>query len=273
MQNYILCAIHCDADQSEILMAEMAELNFEGFIETDEGFEAYLPVSDFDEKALLELLANYGLGEQDIQIKEVAQENWNAAWESSFEPVCIGKELRVRAPFHAPDPSYALELLIQPKTSFGTGHHETTYTIMELMLKTDMKGKSVFDYGSGTGILAILASKLGAEPIFANDIDDWAAENIYENTTLNACDAFEFVQGDLSVAAGKSFDLILANINKNILLASFEDLRPLLKSDGTLFISGFYESDLPDLLQKAQSCGFTFTDQTSRNQWCAARLS
>jgi ribosomal protein L11 methyltransferase len=273
MQNYILCEINCEQDLSNILMAELGELNFEGFIETDAGFEAYLPEEDFKKEELLLLLKSYHLPEGNILIKTVVQQNWNAAWESSFEPVCIGSELRIRAPFHTTDASFPIELLIQPKTSFGTGHHETTFTIMELMLNMDMKGKQVFDYGSGTGILAILASKLGSNRIFANDIDTWAAENIFENIGLNQAQGIEFVNGDLSIVPAQEFDIILANINKNILLASFNELRPLLKKGGAMFVSGFYETDLPDLMLEANSCGFKLMKQVTRNQWTAAELT
>ncbi len=273
MQNYILCEITCEQDLSDILMAELGELNFEGFIETDAGFEAYLPEEDFKKDELLLLLKSYHLPDVNILIKTVAQQNWNAAWESGFEPVCIGSELRIRAPFHTSDASFPIELIIQPKTSFGTGHHETTFTIMELMLKMDMKGKQVFDYGSGTGILAILASKLGSSRIFANDIDSWAAENIFENIGLNQANGIEFVNGDLSIVPAQEFDIILANINKNILLASFKRLRPLLKKGGTMFISGFYETDLPDLMPEANRCGLILLNQVTRNQWTAAELT
>jgi ribosomal protein L11 methyltransferase len=222
---------------------------------------------------MLLLLKSYHLDEGNILIKTVAQQNWNAEWESSFEPVCIGSELRVRAPFHLADASFPIELIIQPKTSFGTGHHETTFTIMELMLNMDMKDKQVFDYGSGTGILAILASKLGSNRIFANDIDTWAAENIFENISLNQAKGIEFINGDLSIVPAQEFDVILANINKNILLTSFIGLRPLLKKGGTIFISGFYESDLPDLMLEANKCGFKLINQVTRNQWTAAEFT
>lgn len=273
MQNYISCDIQVSSDLMDILVAEMGDLGFEGFIENENGFEAYLPAADFKEQDLIALLENYNLPSAALQIKVVAPQNWNADWERNFEPVCIDTTLRIRAPFHAPDPAFPLELLIQPKTSFGTGHHETTYTIMRLMLEMEMQGKTVFDYGSGTGILAILAMKLGAQEVFANDIDLWAAENIYENMALNAVDGISFLQGDLSVAPAGPYDIILANINKNILLSSFEGLRPLLKEAGCLFISGFYDTDLTDLLAVAKKQGFKLVKQVSKNNWTAAEFT
>ncbi|MDZ4668188.1 MAG: 50S ribosomal protein L11 methyltransferase [bacterium] len=272
MQNYILCELSCEAAIAEILIAEMGELGFEGFIESDAGFEAYLPENEFNEPLLLDLLVRYEIAPQNLSIRVVPQQNWNQKWEESFEPVSIGNKLRIRAPFHPADPGVELELIIQPKTSFGTGHHETTFTIMELMLKTNMKGKSIFDYGSGTGILAILAAKLGATKLLANDIDSWASENILENIALNQSPIIEFIHGDLQAIAPQKFDYILANINKNILLSSFENLQALLASNGTLFISGFYESDLQDLLDMAAKFGFKLHHKVVKNNWAAAQL-
>lgn len=272
MQNYILCELVCDSHLVEILIAEMGEIGFEGFIENDQGFEAYLPQNEFDEPTLKDLLAKYHFDLKNLNIKTVAQQNWNEEWEQNFEPVCIGSELRIRAPFHLSDPSFPIELVIQPKTSFGTGHHETTFTIMELMLACDMQGKSIFDYGSGTGILAILAAKLGATKLLANDIDEWASENIFENIALNQSVEIEFIQGDLSAITSQKFDYILANINKNILLESFSGLSPLLAQDGTLFISGFYDTDLPDLTAEAEIHGFKVVEKVVKNNWTAAKL-
>lgn len=272
MQNYILCELVCESPLVEILIAEMGEIGFEGFIENDHGFEAYLPQDDYNELALKELLLQYSFDLKNLHIKTVAQQNWNEEWEQNFEPVNIGSELRIRAPFHLPDPSFPMELVIQPKTSFGTGHHETTFTIMELMLACDMQGKSIFDYGSGTGILAILAAKLGATRLLANDIDEWASENIFENIALNQSPEIEFIHGDLSAIAPQKFDYILANINKNILMESFSGLSPLLAKEGTLFISGFYDTDLPDLTAEAEKAGFKVAQKVVKNNWTAAKL-
>ncbi|OYU97220.1 MAG: 50S ribosomal protein L11 methyltransferase [Bacteroidetes bacterium B1(2017)] len=273
MQNYILCKVICEPNLVDVLIAELGDLNYEGFIETDTGFEAYLPESDFNEASLNALFLEYNLPVEKYSFSTVAQQNWNAEWESNFEPVSIDKRLRIRAPFHEPDKNFDLELIIQPKTSFGTGHHETTFTIMELMLGLDFTNKNVFDYGSGTGILAILASKLGAKSIYANDIDTWAAENIFENMALNNVSNIEFLEGDLKAVPSSVYEVILANINKNILLSSFIDLFPLLSKGGILLISGFYESDLPDLMKQAESCGFKLVASVSCNQWTAAHLT
>ncbi|MCF8253250.1 MAG: 50S ribosomal protein L11 methyltransferase [Bacteroidia bacterium] len=273
MQNYILCDFTCSSEKSELLIAELSQINFEGFIENENGFEAYLPESDFNQDDLNSILVQYEIDFTNVAIRKVAPQNWNANWEGSFEPVTIGTKLRIRAPFHEPSSDFSIELIIQPKTSFGTGHHETTYSIMELMLNFKMENLEVFDYGSGTGILAILASKLGAKTIFANDIDPWAAENIFENAELNQIENISFIQGDIQAAKSQTFDLILANINKNILMDSFTHLFPLLRENGHLIISGFYETDLPDLTSEAKKCGFNFKEKVTTNNWTAAVLT
>lgn len=270
MSYYILCKVTCDSELTDMLIAELAEINFEGFMENEVGFEAYLPEQDFVNQALDEILDKYHIPVSAIEISRVAQQNWNAAWESSFEPVCIGQQLRIRAPFHEPNLSFPIELIIQPKTSFGTGHHETTYTIMKLMLGMNLSNAKVFDYGSGTGILAILAAKLGATEIFANDIDSWAAENILENLALNQIQPIQFIEGDLSLVPKQEFEVILANINRNILMDSFATLFPMLSVGGNLLISGFYVTDLPDLQNEAEKNGFYFKESTQQNNWCAA---
>jgi len=270
MSYYILCKISCNPDLTEILTAELAEINFEGFLENEMGFEAYLPENDFNESLFWEVLHAYNLDENAVEIVKMAQQNWNAEWESNFEPVCIANQLRIRAPFHQPDANYPLELIIQPKTSFGTGHHETTFTIMQLMLGLNLNLKRVFDYGSGTGILAILAAKLGAAHIVANDIDTWAAENILENIALNSVQPIQFIEGDLDAIPSQTFDVILANINRNILMDSFANLFPMLATDGKLVISGFYTTDLPDLQLAAEKEGFIFLNSTHQNNWTAA---
>lgn len=272
MNNYILLNITCEEEKREMLIAELAEAGFEGFIENDDNFEAYLPEADFDASITNEIFERYAIDPDLVAQKTVAQQNWNAQWESSFEPVVINEELIIKAPFHKVEKSYTYELIIQPKTSFGTGHHETTHIIMELMLSMDFNNKLVFDYGSGTGILAILASKLGAKSVFANDIDDWAADNILENADLNNVKNIQFKKGDLFTVPPQLFDVILANLNKNILLKSFEDLSKLLKHNCPLLISGFYESDLHELKNEAARNGLELHDQKVMNNWCAAVL-
>lgn len=272
MQNYLSFQFHISSDLRELLIAELSEQGFEGFLETEDGMEAYLPECDFSEDTFQSVMNFYGITEENYTMKVVEQQNWNEAWESNYEPVVIAGTIRIRAPFHEADPTIPMELVIQPKTSFGTGHHETTASIMELMLLTDFKGKRVLDFGAGTGILAVLASRLGAASLMANDIDPWAIENISENLALNHVQGLAFIHGDLSAVPAMQFDIILANINRNILLENMSQLKQRLAPNGLLMMSGFYETDLPELTKAAVSCGLKLVDQIVRNQWAAAVL-
>jgi ribosomal protein L11 methyltransferase len=272
MTNYKVFQINCGADLTDILIAELAEIGFEGFLENETGFEAYLLESEYNENLFKEIVSNYSLSQNQIIENTIPQQNWNAQWESSFEPVIVSNQLIIKAPFHQIGQKYPYEIIIQPKTSFGTGHHETTQSIMELMLKMDFKNKTVFDYGCGTGVLAILASQLGATSIFANDIDDWAFENVGENAAMNNITNIDYQKGDLSIVPNTEYDIILANINKNILLKSFEQLSKHVKANGIVLISGFYESDLADLLDCCQAFGLNLQQKVVTNNWCAAVL-
>lgn len=272
MQKFLTLTVQCEANVSEFLMAELADIGFDSFLETEQGFEACQDLNNFDKAITEALLEKYQLPKSNYTFEEVAQQNWNAQWESSFEPVVINDKLRIRAPFHLADPSFEYELIIQPKTSFGTGHHETTASILELMLSIDFNHKKVFDYGSGTGILAILAKKLGADFLVANDIDDWAAENIKENVGLNQVSDIQFIHGDLSMVEEKGFDIILANINRNVLQASMKEMAKRLNKNGQLIISGFYEADLSVLEESIQEAGLLVQTYLTKNNWCAAIL-
>ncbi len=272
MGNYKVFEIKCNAELKDIIIAELGNINFEGFVENENGFEAYIDETLFNKEEFLAVLNRYDISHSDYSENNIPQQNWNAQWESSFEPVVISNQLIIKAPFHVVEEMYSYEIIIQPKTSFGTGHHETTQSIMELMLQMDFKGKSVFDYGCGTGVLSILASKLEAEYIFANDIDDWAFENVGENAQYNNITNIEYVKGDLSVVPDKEFDIILANINKNILLKSFEQLSKHCKENGIVMISGFFETDLNDLLAVSEKYNLLLQQSTICNGWCAAIL-
>jgi ribosomal protein L11 methyltransferase len=272
MSNYKVFQINCNPELAELLIAELSEIGFEGFLENEHGFEAYLEEAAFDETLFNEIIFKYSVDKSQVIASNIAQQNWNALWESSFEPVIVSNKLIIKAPFHNITEKYEYEIIIQPKTSFGTGHHETTQSIMELMLKMDFKNKTVFDYGCGTGVLAILASQLGATNIFANDIDDWAFENVGENAAYNKITNIDYQKGDLSIVPNVEYDIILANINKNILLKSFEQLSKHIKPNGIVLISGFYETDLPDLLNCCQAFGLNLQQKVVTNGWCAALL-
>lgn len=272
MNSYLLFEIICEEEIKDMLIAELAEIGFEGFLEGDEGFEAYLPKEEWNETEFLKLLDKYSIPKESVKGNEIEQQNWNEQWESEFQPVTIENEIRISAPFHALEKEFPYEIIIQPKTSFGTGHHETTFLIMKLMLKENWQNKSVFDFGAGTGILSILASQLGCKSVFANDIDDWAAENISENATYNNITNIIFEKGGLEILKDEKFEIILANINKNVLMTSFKKLAEHAQTGTKLFISGFYESDLKDLLIETEIAGWKFIQSFELNDWCAAQF-
>jgi ribosomal protein L11 methyltransferase len=273
MQNFIEISIDCDPDLIEMIGAELLASGYESIIEKELGILTYIVETEWNEQELLELLTKYGIGTAAVHFKPVPNQNWNAVWEASYEPITLDKRIRIRAPFHEADSSFEHELIIQPKNTFGTGHHETTQLMLQLMLDETFSGKLIFDFGCGTGILGLMALKLGAERVTGNDIDGWCTDNINENMQLNHLQAFEFRQGDLSVIkSDERFDGILANINKNILMANFEKLTTHLKRGGFLLISGFYEQDLDDLKSAAEIKGLSFEMHRTLNKWCAARF-
>jgi ribosomal protein L11 methyltransferase len=268
--NYVEVDLKVDSEFSEILMAELGEVGFESFVETDEGLLAYIQEGDFDENNLNEITAKY----QDLTTiaatwKSLERRNWNEEWEKSYEPIEVGDQIRVRATFHEPDPAFKYDLLIQPKMSFGTGHHETTWLVMNEQLSLPHEGLSVMDVGCGTGILAILASKLGASNLLGFDIDEWAVENTRENFAMNNLSATaEVFQGTITeVPAEQIFGGILANINRNILLSEIPKYVAHLSQGGWLVTSGFYETDQADIEQCAAESGLKKLRSNTRNQW------
>jgi len=270
MEAYYEFQINCKEEFKDNIIAELAEENFEGFEENEDGFSAFIPQSLFENDVFEKILKHYNIDPVTVPQNTVEQQNWNAQWEASFEPITIGGDIIVKAPFHLLDNHYKYEIIIQPKNTFGTGHHETTQLVLQMMLQTDFKNKQVFDYGCGTGVLGIFASMLGAEKIFAIDIDEWSAENIMENCSLNSVTNIEFKRSDLALIESRNFDVVLANINKNILLISFEKLSKMMNKGANLIISGFYESDLEDLKTEAAKYKLNFKDHYTKNDWCAA---
>lgn len=274
MTDYQVFKINCKAEIVEIVISELADVGFEGFIENDNGFEAYISKDFFYEEVFYDICEKYGIAKEDVIEEIMAPQNWNAIWESDFEPIIINDEIVVKAPFHSLSKSYKYEIIIQPKNTFGTGHHETTQLVLGLMQGIDFKGKDVFDYGCGTGVLGFFASQLGAKNVMAIDIDDWSADNVLENAKLNDINNLNFEQGTLdNIDLTKKYDVILANINKNILVSSFETLAKIAKPQTHLIISGFYESDLQDLIKETKTHLFSYSHHQTKNTWCSAVFS
>jgi ribosomal protein L11 methyltransferase len=274
MTDYQVFRINCPSSMSEIVIAELADIGFEGFIENEEGFEAYLVKDTFDAELFYGLCQKYGIDKDMVSEQNIPAQNWNAIWEADFEPIIINDDIVVKAPFHSLSKTYKHEITIQPKNTFGTGHHETTQLVLGLMQSIDFKDRDVFDYGCGTGVLGFFAAQLGAKQIMAIDIDDWSADNVLENAKLNQIDNLHFEQGTLDqIDLSKKYDVILANINKNILVSSFEKLAHISKTGTCMLISGFYESDLQDLIVEAKKHHFTFNTHQTKNTWCVAVFS
>jgi ribosomal protein L11 methyltransferase len=256
----------------DILTAELADLGFESFTEEDGELKAYVQKEVLDDSLLDETLSRL-LHKFPFSYtqKEIAPQNWNAVWESNFPDICVDDKLRVRAVFHEPDPSFPLEIIIQPKMSFGTGHHATTWLVMKEMLSIDFKNKSVFDFGTGTGILAILAAKLGAEDIEAVDNDPQCIENSVENFELNGTPGVGIALGDITVLAeDKKFDILIGNITRNVILHFLPQIKSHLRESGLFLASGFYEDDLEILSREASALGLRLQHHHVRDKWCMA---
>lgn len=257
-----------------IFVAELSEVGFESFQEFENKIEAYILEKDFDPKQLEGVLKRYK-GQIDCKVEKIEKledQNWNALWESNFDPVRVGDRLIVKALFHEIEREYPYTITIQPKMSFGTGHHETTWLMLDTMLDIDFSDKAIFDYGAGTAILSIAAEKLRAKSVFAVDIDEWAYENAKENLELNDCQKIEVRQGGIELVYGKEFDCILANINKNVILQSLELLNVCLKTGGEILFSGLLLSDKEELLAKMQENHWTIEAVKERGNWIMIRV-
>ena len=251
----------------EILIAELAEIGFESFVDTEDGFEAYIQETDFDESNLeqVSLLSNEEF-KIDYTINKIAQQNWNEQWEKSFDPIFVDKKCMIRAPFHEKPTDNVIDIIIEPKMSFGTGHHETTHLIVSRLLNLDLTDKTVLDMGCGTGILAILAKKRNCGKVLAIDNDEWAYTNSVENCERNNFD-IEVVLGDANQIKSNKFDVIIANINRNILLRDMHFYANALNINGLLLLSGFFSIDKEVLTEEANKIGLTLTFENTKNEW------
>lgn len=263
MQNYIKIKISSSQDIIELIIALLSEEGYDGFEETNETLDAFIPENDFDEMKLKEILEPFSLS---YSIEIIEPKNWNAEWESNYEPVIVDDFVAVRAHFHEPISSVKHEIVITPKMSFGTGHHATTWQMIKLMQQVDFRNKRVFDYGSGTGVLAILAEKLGASHVLAVDYDDLCIENATENIETNVCKTIIIKKADVP-PTDQLFDIILANINRHILLQSMKAMSDILIADGFLFISGFYKEENQLLIDEATKNNLQLRQSSDRHNW------
>ncbi|MFK7813205.1 MAG: 50S ribosomal protein L11 methyltransferase [Maribacter sp.] len=256
---------------SDILIAELGEAGFESFVENEQGVLAYIQKNDWSESKLesVKILTNENF-KISFQVKEIEQENWNATWEENFNPIQVGNQCVVRAPFHE-KPSVEFDIVIEPKMSFGTGHHETTHMMLQHILDHNFEGKSVLDMGSGTGVLAILAAKKGAKHVDAIDIDNWCYLNAKENVLRNDCEHINVFEGDVNLLKNQKYDVIIANINRNILLADIPKYARCLSQNGMLFLSGFYAEDIPMISSKCNEVALKFEKNLTKNNWVAVK--
>lgn len=269
--NFVTIKVSCQSDLCNYLIAELFEAGFDSFQEFDDGFEGSCDESTFDEDRVRDVLDQFpGIT---YEVKEQEKVNWNEEWEKNYDPIIVEDKCLVRASFHKPQPQFDYEIIVTPKMSFGTGHHATTYQVLAHQLQLDHAGKKVLDVGTGTGILAIMASKRGAEKLVATDIDDWCIENSKENFALNGVEGVELLNGQIDVVREADFDIVIANINKNVLLDQMGSYAEKLKTGGELILSGFYEEDVADLEAEGRKHKLAKMKSTSRDNWAMLVLS
>lgn len=258
---------------TEILIAELGNVGFESFVENENGVTAYIQKTEWSESILDDVFV---LNSEEFSIEynqnEVAQTNWNSEWEKNFEAIQVDDLVSIRAPFHE-NPNLKYDIVIEPKMSFGTGHHETTHMMVQHLLKLELENKKVLDMGCGTGILAIFAEMKGAKPLDAIDIDNWCYENSLENVTRNNCENISVYEGDSSLLVEKKYDVIIANINRNILLMDMKVYTNCLNEKGVLLLSGFYEEDIPVIDAEVSKYGLKLEEFIQRNNWVALKYN
>jgi ribosomal protein L11 methyltransferase len=256
---------------TEILIAELGLAGFESFVENENGVIAYIQKDDWNAEVLKGIFI---LTSDEFSIeyeqKEIEQTNWNAEWEKNFQPIQVDDLVSIRAPFHK-NPNLKYDIVIEPKMSFGTGHHETTHMMVQHLLQLELENKKVLDMGCGTGILAIFAEMKGANPTDAIDIDNWCYQNSLENVERNNCHHISVFEGDSSLLVNKKYDLIIANINRNILLMDIKIYAGCLNDNGILLLSGFYQDDIPMIDQEVSKYGLKLETVIERNNWVALK--
>ena len=264
------CTLRNDEGLQDILIAKLGEIGFESFVENDDFLLAYIQGEHYDEQLLKEVFNEQLFHDVPYLMTQIEERNWNAEWESNYPNVLIDERCLIRAPFHDRNPDVEFDIVIEPKMSFGTAHHDTTAQMIRLLLDENVRGLTVLDMGCGTGVLAILAMMKGAAAVTAVDNNEWAYENTVENMKRNNIHDQTIILGDAMTLASKKFNLILANINRNILLKDMHCYSDSLSEGGKLFMSGFYEADLPAIKTEAFRLGMKFVKHISSNSWVAA---
>lgn len=264
-----VCIRVADKMQSEILIAELAAAGFESFEEDGNILKGYIPADSFDNAGLKNLMLQYNVV---AEIQTIKQQNWNAQWENDFQPVKVGDFCTIRADFHEPDILAEYEIIITPKMSFGTGHHATTRLMIQQMQQIDFRGKKVLDFGTGTGVLAILAEKMGASEITAIDTDEWSYENTVENAGRNGAGKIYVKRGSLELVAGATYDVILANINRHILLQYMQGMVKLMQPGGIILMSGILEEDEQITISEAEKVFLKPVATLKEEKWICIKL-
>jgi ribosomal protein L11 methyltransferase len=270
--DFIEVTVHTAPDFADMLIAEMGDCGYEAFIDTEDGFSAYITEDLFSEQQLAAVLDKYRVYTPlSHEVQKIEKQNWNEEWEKNFEPLIIGNVCSVRASFHPAPQNVTYDIVINPKMSFGTGHHETTTLMLENQLALNHKHKMVLDMGCGTGILAIMACKLDAAKVVAVDVEDWTVENARENAAENDCPDIEVRHGDATaIETDEPYDIILANINRNVLLQDMPVYARHLVKSGALVLSGFYTQDLPLIKEKAEQNDIRLDTVRTKNNWVSA---
>ena len=258
---------------SDVLAEELGEIGFDSFVPSEEGLDAYIPESLFEESKLIGMLTEFPFETSiEYKISQIESKNWNEEWEKNFfEPIVIGNDCVIHSSFHKNVPQAKYDIVIDPKMAFGTGHHETTSLVIGRLLKMELVGKTLLDMGCGTAVLAILAAMRGAKDILAIDIDTWCTENSLENLAINKIEGIEVKLGGAELLTGLHFDIVIANINRNILLADMEQYANCLSSGGELYMSGFYKEDIVLIEAEANRNGLKLIDFNEKNNWVVVK--